>query len=228
LLEILTLGRTSFGSHVELEFAINLFRDKKKKPEFYLLQIRPLVGGREHIHVTWNEDVEKDIICRSSHALGNGIYDDICDLVYVDPDSFDISKSRIMAGEVGEINQEFIKEERKYILIGFGRWGTADPWLGIPVEWYQISRAGIVIESNRENFIVDPSQGSHFFHNLVSLRIGYFHITKPGGPEFISWDWIEKQRPFRKKKYITQIRFKKPLVAKIDGRQSAGIILKPR
>ena len=227
LIEMLSLGRTSFGSHVELEFALNLFRDKEKKPEFYLLQIRPLVGGREQIHVTWDKAVEKDIICRSTHALGNGIYDDMHDLVYVDPDNFDISKSRIMAGEVGEINQKFIQENRKYILIGFGRWGTADPWLGIPVEWYQISKAGIVVESNKDNFIVDPSQGSHFFHNLVSLKIGYFHITRPGDTEFILWDWIKKQRPLRTKKYIRHIRFKKSLLAKIDGRQSAGIILKP-
>lgn len=228
LLEILNLGRTSFGSHVELEFAINLFRDKTRKPEFYLLQIRPLVGGREHVHVTWDQEDQANIICTSSHALGNGIYDDICDLVYVDPDCFDISKSRIMAGEVGEINQKFIRENRKYILIGFGRWGTADPWLGIPVEWHQISKAGIVIESNRDDFFVDPSQGSHFFHNLVSLKIGYFHITKPGGSEFISWDWIKKQRLSQKKEYIRHVRFNKPLLVKIDGRKSEGIILKPR
>ncbi len=228
LLEILKLGRTSFGSHIELEFAINLFREKKKKPEFFLLQIRPLVGGRETIQVSWDQDSQKDIICMSSHALGNGIYDDLYDLVYVDPDAFDVSKSRVIAGEIGEINQGFIAENRKYILIGFGRWGTADPWLGIPVEWYQICKAGIVVESNRDGFIVDPSQGSHFFHNLVSLKIGYFHIKKTNDQEFISWDWIKKQRPFRKKKYIRHVRFKKPLPVKIDGRQSKGIILKPR
>lgn len=228
LLEILKLGRTSFGSHIELEFAINLFREKKKKPEFFLLQIRPLIGGREPTHVSWDQNSQKDIMCLSSHALGNGVYNDLYDLVYVDPDAFDISKSRVIAGEIGEINQGFIEENRKYILIGFGRWGTADPWLGIPVEWYQICKAGIVVESNRDGFMVDPSQGSHFFHNLVSLKIGYFHIKKTSDEEFISWDWIKKQRIIRSKKYVRHIRFKKPLPVKIDGRQSKGIILKPR
>ena len=227
LLEILKLGCTSFGSHIELEFAINLFRKKKKKPEFFLLQIRPLVGGGEPTQVSWDQASQKDIMCLSSHALGNGIYNDLYDLVYVDPDAFDISKSRVIAGEIGEINQGFIEKNRKYILIGFGRWGTADPWLGIPVEWYQICKAGIVVESNLDNFIVDPSQGSHFFHNLVSLKIGYFHIKKTDDEEFISWDWIKKQRLTRSKNYVRHIRFKKPLSAKIDGRQSKGLILKP-
>ena len=205
-----------------------MFREKKKKPEFFMLQIRPLVGGRESTHVSWDQDSQKDIMCLSSHALGNGTYNDLYDLVYVDPDAFDISKSRVIAGEIGEINQGFIEENRKYILIGFGRWGTADPWLGTPVEWYQICKAGIVVESNLNNFIVDPSQGSHFFHNLVSLKIGYFHIKKTGDEEFISWDWIKKQRLTRSKNYVRHIRFKKPLLVKIDGRQSKGLILKPR
>ena len=226
LKELLQIGRTSFGSHVEIEFAVNLFRDKKKKPEFYLLQIRPLVGGRERVEVAW-EGLKRDkIICVSSHAMGNGIYDDIYDMVYVDPDNFDISKSRAIAQEIGNINQLFINTKRSYVLIGFGRWGTADPWLGIPVEWYQISRARIVIESNKDDFVVEPSQGSHFFHNLVSLKIGYMHIQRPSEKEFISWEWIKKQRPVHRKKFVKHIRFKDSLLVKIDGRQSKGVLLK--
>lgn len=226
--EIFKIGCAAFGSHIELEFAVNLFKGKEKRPEFYLLQIRPLVAGQEGVEISLDENnnSKDNWICVSRHAMGNGIINDIHDLVYVDPDTFDVSKTRVIAEEMGKVNQRFIEEDRKYILIGFGRWGTNDPWLGIPVEWYQISRARVIVESNFNSFVADPSQGSHFFHNMVSLKMGYFHIKRTTEDEYILWEWIKQQELFHKGTYINHIRTHKPLVIKLNGRKSMGVILK--
>lgn len=227
LSEILKIGRESFGSHVEIEFAVNLYKEKEKRPEFYLLQIRPMVTGRESVEISMNGIDPDDVVVVSRHSLGNGVFRDLYDLVYVDPETFDASQTRLIAHEVGEINRTFINENKDYILMGFGRWGTADPWLGIPVEWHQMSRAGIVVEANLENFRVEPSLGSHFFHNLTSLGLGYFHIGRTTDKEFILWDWLKQQEVFRKTKYVKHLRFAMPLVVKINARDSRGVILKP-
>jgi len=225
--EIIKNGRESFGSHIEMEFAINIYRDKEKKPEFYLLQVRPIVAGQEDVEVSIDDIHRENMICSSVHAMGNGYFDDLYDIVYVDPDTFDASKSRLIAAEVGEINKKLCLENKNYILIGFGRWGTSDPWLGIPVEWYQISNARTVIESNLDGFNVDPSQGSHFFHNMTSLGLGYFHIKKTTDSEFIDWEWIKSRKVFKQTKYVKHIRCQKPLEVKINARISRGVILKP-
>jgi hypothetical protein len=227
LKEILKVGKTSFGSNIELEFAVNLFREKERKPEFYLLQIRPMVAGRENLNVSMKGISRKEIICVSRHAMGNGQINDIYDLVYVDPSCFDVAKTRQIASEVGEINRRLIEEDRKYILIGFGRWGTADPWLGIPVEWYQISKAKVIVESNLDDFVVDPSQGSHFFHNLISLNMGYMHIRKESEEEFIDWSWVNGESPRTALQYVRHLRYHQPLMVRIDGRKSEGVLLKP-
>ena len=226
LKEIFEIGCSAFGSHVELEFAVNLFKDKTRKPEFYLLQIRPMVAGQETIEVSLDETTQDDWICVSNHTMGNGVIDDIMDIVFVDPESFDISKSMQIAAEVGEFNQRLIEEDRNYILMGFGRWGTNDRWLGVPVEWYQISKARVVVESNLGNFIVEPSQGSHFFHNMISLRMGYFHIKNKSRKEFVHWDWLKQQPALGKGQFVKHLRFDRPLKVKLNGRTSSGVILK--
>jgi len=227
LAEILRIGRESFGSHVEVEFAVNLFNDKTKKPEFYLLQIRPMVTGRESVEIAMECIKTEETVVMSKHSMGNGLFTDMCDLVYVDPDTFDRSKTRQIAHEVETFNKHFNDENKNYILIGFGRWGTTDPWLGIPVEWHQISRARMIIESNIKDFSVEPSLGSHFFHNLTSLGLGYFHIAKTTDKEFILWDWFKSQKPFKKTKYVKHLRFSNPFEVKINARNSAGVILRP-
>jgi hypothetical protein len=225
--EVLTIGKESFGSHVEIEFAVNLFKEKEIKPEFYLLQIRPMIVGRENVN-TNIEDVKKDeAICMSNHSLGNGVYKRLYDIVYVDPEAFDSAKSRIIANEIGRINQSFINENKNYILIGFGRWGTSDPSLGIPVEWHQISKAKIVIESNWKDFTIDPSLGSHFFHNLTSLGMGYLHIPRYSEENFIEWEWIKEQEITTKGEYVRHIRLSKPLEVMLNALTSKGVILKP-
>ena len=226
--ELLNIGQNAFGTHVEIEFAINLYKDKQKIPEFYILQIRPMVTGSEHMDVTMDTNDQQNSLISSNHAIGNGIFQDIHDIVFVDPDLFDPVKSDQIAMEVEQINQSFIEENRHYIILGFGRWGTSDPWLGTPVEWYQVSKAKVIIESHLDDFKIEPSLGSHFFHNLVSLRLGYFYIKSGPHPDFIDWDWLKAQPPFKKTKYLHQIRFDEPVIVKIDGRTSQGIILKPR
>jgi len=227
LREILRVGREAFGAHIELEFAVNLERNSTRGPEFFLLQIRPMVAGQESVDIAWEEVGEEEIACVSRHAMGNGVFEGLCDIVYVDPDAFDVSKTRQIALEVGKINQRFIDENRRYVLIGFGRWGTADPWLGIPVEWFQISKARVIVESNLGHFVVDPSQGSHFFHNLISLKMGYFHIGKHTSREFVAWPWLKDKKPFFSGTYVHHLRLAEPLRIRVNGRKSEGVILKP-
>ena len=225
--ELLKVGQNAFGTHVEIEFALNLYKDPRKKPEFYILQIRPMVAGGEHVDVTIDENDHRDSLISSFHVIGNGVFRDLYDIVFVDPDRFDPAKSDQIAVELEEINQSFIEEDRNYIVLGFGRWGTSDPWLGIPVEWYQVSKARVIIESHLDNFKVEPSLGSHFFHNLVSLRLGYFYIKSGPHADYISWDWLKSRKAYKKTHYLRQLRFDKPITVKIDGRTSQGIIFKP-
>ncbi len=227
LVDLLEMGKKAFGTHVEIEFAANLYREKNRQPEFYLLQIRPLVTENEET-VFLEEDVpEEHFLCRSNFAIGNGIYHELYDLVYVDPDTFDISKSQQIARELEKINEKLRREQRHYILLGFGRWGTSDPWLGIPVEWHQVSQAKVIIESTLQNFNVDPSHGSHFFHNLISLRLGYFFIKNHKKEEFIDWEWLKRQKPMEQTRYLKHVRFARPLLVKVHGKSSRGVILKP-
>lgn len=227
LMDLLELGKKSFGTHVEIEFALNLYREKRRLPSFLFLQIRPLVAGGESAEVVLDSIPQEEVFCASEHALGNGVYKELYDLVYVDPETFNSAQSRQIAREIEWINQQFIQENRNYVLIGFGRWGTADPWLGIPVKWDQVSQARVLVESSLDHFSVEPSQGSHFFHNLVSLRLGYLHINRFGDQEFIIWPWLKRQPIFRKTEHVCHVRFSSPVIVKIDGRSSRGVILKP-
>ncbi len=192
--EILEIGSKSFGSHIEIEFAVDLSKNRNKVPEFYMLQIRPMVAGGESADIQFDKKNTHHMICSTRHPMGNGKISNIRDIVYINPDKFDISKSRIIAQEIGSINKNLVEEKRKYLLIGFGRWGTSDPWLGIPVEWHQISGAQVVVESFINDFRIEPSLGSHFFHNMISLHMGYFHISDRVEDEYINWDWLKKQK----------------------------------
>jgi len=223
---VLELGYKSFGSHVEIEFAINIYKNNSKKPEFYLLQIRPMVAGQECNDTNIDEYEFDNILCSSENALGNGKFDNLYDIIYLDPEKFDISKSREIALEIEEINKKFIKDNKKYVLIGYGRWGTSDPWLGIPVEWHQISNASIIIEAYLNKFRVDPSQGSHFFHNITSLKMGYMHIGKETKDEYINWNNIKKIIPIKEFKFVNHLQLKEPLSIFINGKMSKGIIAK--
>ncbi|AET68530.1 phosphoenolpyruvate synthase/pyruvate phosphate dikinase [Desulfosporosinus orientis DSM 765] len=225
--DLFVLGKNAFGTDIEIEFAINIPADYKKEIEFYFLQIRPLVSGRELQEVMVNDYPDDQVMCKSSHTIGNGIYENIYDIIYVNPDTFDRSKTRIIGQEIGELNQYLFIEARNYLLLGFGRLGSSDPWLGIPLTWSQISQAKVVVESDWETLQVEPSLGSHFHHNLISLRMGYFHIGKENKSEFVDWAWLKRAPILKQTEYVRLIRLKDPLTVKIDGHGCHGVIIKP-
>ncbi len=224
---ILELGTWGMGSPIEIEFAVNFDTRKGKLSEFSMLQMRPLVVNSEKEQITISNIDEKDIVCRSSQVLGNGLTDNIFDIIFVDKNKFERSDTREVALEISELNSKLLKENRPYLLIGMGRWGTLDPWLGIPVTWDQISGVGTIVESVFKDLSVTPSQGTHFFHNLTSNKVGYFTINPFTNLGFIDWEWLFKQKPFEEKKFTKHLQFDKPLIIKINGQQNDGVILKP-
>lgn len=225
--DLFALGKNAFGTDVEIEFAVNIPVDTEKNPEFYFLQIRPMVVGREACEVKIDHYKEENVICASTHIIGNGTYKEITDIIFVDPDLFELNKTSLIASEIGELNKLLINEKRKCVLMGFGRIGTSDQWLGIPLLWWQMSQAKVVVESDLGNLSVEPSLGSHFHHNLTSLKMGYFHIGKKTGSEdFINWDILKQAQVVQQTEHVKLVRFQKPLIIKIDGQSSKGIILK--
>ncbi len=224
--ELLEIGRNAFGMPVEIEFAVNMNPNAGEKNEFFFLQIRPMGSGEKHPEVTVDEAASESF-CMSQKTMGNGVFTGIHDIVYLDPDTFDISKSWKIAGEIGEINRQLQDENRFCILIGFGRWATADPWLGIPVKWHQISRTRVFVEANTDSLQVDPSQGSHFFQNMLSLGLGYFFIQRNRDEEFVNWDWLKSQPLHCRTHFVRHVRLEQPVVVKLDGRTSRGVMLKP-
>ncbi len=224
---LLKLGKWGMGSEIEIEFAIKMSKDKNKKPELNILQMRPLVINDELEELDLKNTDEKDLICKSDKALGNGVVNNIRDVIFIDIDKFSRSDSREAAIETAKLNAKLVKEKRKYLLIGVGRWGSTDPWLGIPVTWEQISNAGCIVESNFRDFNVTPSQGSHFFQNLTSFRVGYMTIDSQKSDGFIDWDWLRNRKLKTQRKYVNHIRFDKPIIVKINGQENKGIIIKP-
>jgi len=163
-------------------------------------------------------------ICFSSMALGNGQIQDIEDIIFVDPEAFDVTRTVEIAAEVGRLNKRLSAGNRRYLLIGPGRWGSADRWLGIPVKWTDISAVGAVVETATEALKADPSQGSHFFHNITSLDISY--LTASGdGKDFVDWNWLKAQPVEATTAHIRHVRLPHPLTIKIDGKKSEGVII---
>lgn len=224
---LLQMGSWGMGSPVEIEFAVNLSVNPNEPKQFGLLQMRPLVisGEAEELDLSGYEDSE--LLCKSSNVLGHGIVKDIFDVVYVDYEKFDRSKTRIIAQEIGKLNSKLIKEKRPYVLIGLGRWGTLDPWLGIPVTWDQISGAKAIVESDFKDFCVMPSQGSHFFQNITSFKVGYFTIHNQVETANVDWDWLSIQAPIQELNYCKLLRFDNPIEIILNGKSGEGIIIKP-
>ncbi len=225
---ILEIGQREMNKPVEIEFAVNLSKNKGEPHIFNMLQIRPIVDNKETLDVSLDNVRNEECIISSDSALGNGIIDNLYDLVYIKPETFDPSKSPQIAQDVGVINDKFLKEGRNYILVGPGRWGSTDPWLGIPVKWPQISAARVIVESGMEDYRIDPSQGTHFFQNLTSFRVGYFTINPYIKDGFYDTSFLEKLEPVYENEFIRHVRFQKPVVTKIDGRKNRGVILKPQ
>jgi CheY-like chemotaxis protein len=221
---LLQVGREGMACPVEIEFAVDMNVDPMR---FGFLQIRPIISHEEFADVHISEEEEKGAFCYSSQALGNGRIRDIQDIVYVKPKDFDSAQTREMALEVARINDKLRKADRRYMLIGPGRWGTADRWLGIPVTWEQISSAQVIVEATLEDFIVTPSQGTHFFQNLTSLGVGYLTVDTNVNSGRIDWNWLDHQPAAEESKHIRHVALSKPLGIKLDGRSRRGVILPP-
>lgn len=227
LKDLLQLNKSAFGSDVEIEFAVNIPSDRSSKAEFYMLQVRPLVVGKEKEEVKIDMDAGGNFVCASNHTIGNGVYQDIYDIIYVDRSKFEITKTGEIASEIDVFNKQLYNEKRKCIIIGFGRMGTSDPYLGIPLSWSQMSQAKVVVEADLDNLVVEPSLGSHFHHNLTSLKMGYMHIgVKNGKSEYVDWEWLDKTPVYSQTEHVRLIRSDKPFQVKIDGKRRIGVIMR--
>ena len=224
---LLEMGNWGMGTPIEIEFAVNMSVPENMPKEFGLLQMRPLVLKREMEVLDLEVKNKNQILCESPNVLGHGVLKDIYDIVYVDYDKFDRSKSKDVAAEVSKLNSQLVSRKTPYLLIGVGRWGTLDPWLGIPVNWDQISGAKAIVESSFKDFMVTPSQGSHFFQNLTSFMVAYFTTNTYKEQGFVDWKWLKQQKKVQKLNFTRHIHLDNSLTIKMNGHENKGIILKP-
>ncbi|MFV0469828.1 MAG: PEP/pyruvate-binding domain-containing protein [Dysgonomonas sp.] len=227
LKDVLKLGQQEFGRAIEIEFAVNI--NDVDDGTFYLLQVRPIAKGMDVMREDLSNVEKQDLIMFSNDSLGNGIDEGLFDIIYVKTSEFDASNNIAIAAEIEKMNKEFLEKETKYILVGPGRWGSSDSWLGIPVKWANICNAQLLVELGLDNYRVDPSQGTHFFQNLTSFGVGYFTInTYLNDNSFFDEDYLNQQPAIVETKFIRHVRFNSPLITKINGKSKLGIVLKPQ
>jgi CheY-like chemotaxis protein len=224
---LLEIGQREMNNPIEIEFAANLETPAGTPKIFNFLQIRPIVHTEETHQINIDHIKKDDTIIYSESALGNGIFKGIHDIVYVKPESFSAANNKSVAIEIEKINMSFVKSGKGYILIGPGRWGSTDPWLGIPVKWPQISAARVIIESGLKNYRIDPSQGTHFFQNLTSFRVGYFTINPYINEGYYDVEYLNRLNVVYEDNFVRHVRFDAPLEVMIDGKKHKGVILKP-
>jgi hypothetical protein len=223
LKRLLELSEDALGGPVEIEFAINLDRRDALPARVGFLQVRPMMVGIERIDVSGEDLYGDNVLLASETVLGNGERDDIEDIVFIRPDAFEPAETPVIAKELEGINRKLVGEGRTYLLIGFGRWGTSDPWLGTPVAWGQISGARTIVEATLPDVQPDLSQGSHFFHNLLSFRVLYLSVEHHG-PYRIDWDWLDRQPAVQSTAHVTHVRLGRPLEIRVDGTAGRGVI----
>lgn len=228
LRSLLTLCENTLKAPVEIEFAMTFSKGKLSAGphHFGFLQVRPMVVSNEEMQIERNELTGSNVLISSENVLGNGSIDSISDIVFIKPDSFEAKNTPYIAIELERFNKKLVSEKRPYLLIGFGRWGSSDPWLGIPVDWSQVSGAKTIIEAAMENMNVELSQGSHFFHNLTSFSVCYFSIPFSGDHQ-IDWDWLKDQIPEEETEFICHVKLNFPLKIRVDGKNGWGVIYKP-
>jgi hypothetical protein len=224
---LLDVGVRGMNRPAEIEFAVRLSRDETRPHEFGVVQMRPVVMASESVVLDTDEPERARLVCSSSRVMGNGRLDVIRDVVVVDYERFDRGQSRVAAEEVARFNAALTSEGRPYLLIGVGRWGSNDPWLGIPISWDQISGARVIVEAGFRDFRVTPSQGSHFFQNLTSFEIGYFTVNEDLGEGFVDWSWLAAQPARSERRFVRHLRFDQPLVVKMNGRKQEGVVYRP-
>jgi CheY-like chemotaxis protein len=224
---LIRIGEEAFGRPVEVEFAVRLPQGSRETAEFGFLQIRPLVLSREGEELRMEEVNSDRLVCQSSKVLGNGRIGDLRDLVVVDFHRFERARSQEVAEGVAQLNAKLSESGTPYLLIGVGRWGSNDPWLGIPVEWDEISGARVIVEAGFRDFRVTPSQGSHFFQNLTAFQVGYFTVNPDAGEGFVDWQWLGAQAALEERGCVRHLHFEEPLVVVMNGKTSRGMIFKP-
>jgi CheY-like chemotaxis protein len=231
LAEILTMlmevGAQGMGGPVEIEFAVNLDVPRGRPKELGVVQMRPLALAREAEAIEVGEVEPGSAVCWSRCVLGHGRIEGIRDLVVVDFQHFERARSRDAAMEIGRLNRALLAHGTPYLLIGVGRWGSRDPWLGIPVTWDQVAGARVIVEAGLRDLKVEPSQGSHFFQNLTSFHVGYFTVNPKASEGFVDWGWLDAQPDLSRNNHVRHLRLESPLVVKMDGRRGEGVILKP-
>lgn len=226
--KLLEISQREMGRPIEIEFAVNLDYSKAHNHTFYLLQIRPIVDQKEMVDETIGDIPTDETILTSNSSLGHGIYNDIYDIVYVKPEHFDSSNNVKIAEEIGALNRWMTEANRPYVLVGPGRWGSSDHWLGIPVKWPQISNARIIVEAGQSDYRIDPSQGTHFFQNLTSFGVAYLTINPYRNDGSYNLEFLNSQAAEHETDFIRHIHFDRPIIGMIDGRSSKGVVLKPQ
>lgn len=221
---VLDVVKEAFGTPVEIEFAVDLNKDESGNASFYLLQIKPMVGTGAGYTINEESLKNEKLILRTHKSMGNGFVDYITDIVFIEPDLFDNTLTEKMADEIEMINDKMLKEGRKYVLIGPGRWGTRDRFIGVPVVWPQISNAKVIVEVSLPDFPLDASLGSHFFHNVTSMNVGYFSVNHANPDELVAWDLLRSQETLYTGRFFRHIRFEKPVFIRMDGKQRIAVI----
>lgn len=224
--QILQIGQDEMARPAEIEFAVNIHPDNSQLATFYILQIRPIVDNKEVMDEDLTKVTKEESILMSESVLGHGIVTDVHDVVYVKSGAFNSSHNQLIAYEIEKINRQFTESEGNYVLVGPGRWGSSDHWLGIPVKWPHISNARVIVEAGLENYRIDPSQGTHFFQNLTSFGVGYFTINQFKGDGWFDEEYLNAQPAVQETAYLRHVRFEKPIVIKMDGKKSLGVVLK--
>ena len=224
---LLGIGQQEMGRPVEIEFAVNIDLNDPKKATFYLLQIRPIVDNKEVMDEDLTLVQNEETILSSTSVLGHGIVSDVQDVVYVKTGAFNSANTQAIAYEIERVNRSFTEGEKGYVLVGPGRWGSSDPWLGIPVKWPHISNARVIVECGLENYRVDPSQGTHFVQNLTSFGVGYFTINPFKGDGWFDEAFLNAQPAVEETDYLRHVHFDRPIVIKMDGKRSLGVVMKP-
>ena len=228
--DLLEFGSKCFGNPVEIEFSMNLYPDKDRKSDFFFLQIRPMAVENNQFKTDITDQDIKNGFCFSSHALGNGVNGDMADIIYVKPRDFRPDATVQMAEEINKLNAQLIQEKRPYLLVGPGRWGASDRWLGIPVKWRNISGVGAIIELRNQSINADPSQGSHFFHNITSLGVQYVTVDEVMkestaiSKDYFDWQWVESFPAVSETRFLRHVQLEKPLIMKINGRKSQCVM----
>ena len=225
--QLLQIGQKEMGRPVEIEFAINMNKQEPRIATFYLLQIRPIVDNKEVMNEDLSVIQQEDTILSSTSVLGHGIINDVQDVIYVKTGAFNAANNQLIAYDIEKMNRKFTGTETNYVLVGPGRWGSSDPWLGIPVKWPHISNAKVIVECGLENYRVDPSQGTHFFQNLTSFGVGYFTINPFKGEGWFDEDYLNQLPAVEETEYLRHVRLHAPIVIKMDGKRSLGVVMKP-